>query len=232
MGKEARLWAKEHRDGNKWNIWLALIVVGAISGAATSCISMIFGSSSDPNEVNAIGELLTSIVEVAIIPIQIGLILYIVNLVKGKKYELGQLFSKYSQFVRIFVTSLLQGIFIFLFTLLLIIPGIIRAISYFLVNYILADSDFDDMQPKEILDLSREIMDGHKMEYFTMNLYYFLMMIVGCFTFGILWIWTIPEMNLANAKFATDLLEEYKKNNNKIEKEKIETKKNAEKQED
>ena len=47
---------------------------------------------------------------------QIGLILYIVNLVKGKQFEVGQLFSKYGQFVRIFVTSLLQGIFIFLFT--------------------------------------------------------------------------------------------------------------------
>ena len=42
MRAEVKQWAKEHRDGNKWNIWLALIVVGAISGAATSCISMIF----------------------------------------------------------------------------------------------------------------------------------------------------------------------------------------------
>ena len=63
MGKEARLWAKEHRDGNKWNIWLALIVVGAISGAATSCISMIFGSSSNPHEVSAIGELLNQLLK-------------------------------------------------------------------------------------------------------------------------------------------------------------------------
>ena len=56
-------------------------------------------------------------------------------------------------------------------------------------------------------------MDGHKGEYFCMSLYYFVMMILGIFTLGILWIWTVPQMNLAYVKFATDLLDEYKKNN-------------------
>jgi hypothetical protein len=56
-------------------------------------------------------------------------------------------------------------------------------------------------------------MDGHKSDYFMMSLYYFGMLLLGCFTLGILWIWTIPEMNLAYAKFATNLLEDYKKSN-------------------
>ena len=43
-----------------------------------------------------------------------------------------------------------------------------------------------------------------------MNLYYVLMIFLGGFTFGILWIWTIPEMTLANTKFATTLIDEYK----------------------
>ena len=54
-----------------------------------------------------------------------------------------------------------------------------------------------------------------------MSLYYFFMMLLGCFTLGILWIWIIPEMNLAYVKFATNLLDEYKKEN------KIGTKKEA-----
>lgn len=224
MRAEAKQQAKEHRDGNKWNVWQAILVTSVISGTASGVIGAIFPSTTE--NPNMIGEALSSIAEIALLPITIGLILYMVNLVKGNKFELGQLFSKYSDFVRIFVSNLLVGIFVFLFTLLLIVPGIIRAISYFLVNYILADDDFKGLSGKEILDLSRQIMDGHKSDYFMLNLYYFFMMLLGCFTLGILWIWTVPEMNLANAKFATSLLEEYKKNN-KIEakaEEKVEAK--------
>ena len=54
-------------------------------------------------------------------------------------------------------------------------------------------------------------MDGHKGEYFMLSLYYFGMMLLGCFTLGILWIWTVPEMNLAYVKYATRLLDDYKK---------------------
>ena len=56
-------------------------------------------------------------------------------------------------------------------------------------------------------------MDGHKSDYFVLGLHYVFHMILGIFTLGIYWIWVIPEMNLAFAKYATDLLEDYKKKN-------------------
>jgi uncharacterized membrane protein len=212
MRAEVKKWAKENRDGNKWNVWQVLLISGLISGCASSLITIFFGNPNSP-DASPIASLLDSAVTIALLPMSIGMILYIVNIVKKKKFELSQLFSKYNQFLRIFVTGLIEGLLIFVFTLLLIVPGIIRAISYFLVNYILADSDFDDLSSGEILDLSRKLMDGHKSDYFMMSLYYFGMLLLGCFTLGILWIWTIPEMNLAYAKFATNLLEDYKKSN-------------------
>lgn len=209
MRAEVKQWAKEHRDGNKWNVWKAILIVGIISGVATGIVDFIFPTTTDnPNTINSI---LNSVIEIALVPLTIGQILYIVNIVREKKFEIGQLFSKYSEFLRIFVANLLVGIFVFLFTLLLIVPGIIRAISYFLVNYMLADDDFKDLSGMELLNLSKELMDGHKSDYFMMCLYYFLMILLGCFTLGILWIWTIPEMNLAFAKFATNILDDYKK---------------------
>ena len=216
MGKEARAWAKEHLKGNKWNVWKGVLVVSVISSVA-SFIAQLF-AGPDPNNPSMTSQLLESAFSIAMLPMTIGLIVYIGNLVRGKKFEINQIFSKYSSFVRIFVTSLLEGIIVFLFTLLLIVPGIIRAIAYFLVNYMLADPDFDDKGYKELLDLSKEIMNGHKAEYFGMMMYYFLMMILGCFTLGILWIWTIPEMQLACVKYANELLDEYKKGNKKSSK--------------
>lgn len=257
MRKDAIKWAREHRDGNKWNVWKALLVVGLISGAATGIINALFGGT-DPNQVNPIGSFLSSALNIALLPMSVGLVYYVVNIVKGKKFELGQLFSRYSDFLRIFVSNLLVGIFVFLFALLLIIPGIIRAISYFLVNYILADPDFEKESAGEIPDLSRKIMDGHKGDYFMLNFYYFLIMLLGFIPpiviailipvldltsysvimmllsfipLALLYVWIVPEMNLANAKFATTLLDNYKKEEKKetpkeeVKEEKKETKK-------
>ena len=60
-----------------------------------------------------------------------------------------------------------------IYTLLLIVPGIIRAISYSLVPYILAKGT--DASASEVLDLSAKMMNGHKMDYFILNLSYLLL---------------------------------------------------------
>ena len=144
------------------------------------------------------------------LPMTIGMVFYLINLVHGKKFDIEQIFSKYSDIIRIFLVNVLKSVIVTLYTLLLIIPGIIKSIEYALTDYILADDDFNDLKTKEVLDLSKELMNGHKMEYFMLYLYYTLMIFLGVLTFGILWIWTIPEMTIANAKFATLLLDEYK----------------------
>lgn len=214
MRQEVKTWAKKFKVGNKWNVWQGILVVSVISSIISGVIGAVFPGPS-PQEASATGSLLETIAGIALLPLSIGLIIYMVNIIKGKKFDIAQIFSRYNDFLRIFLTGLLEGIIVFLFTLLLIVPGIVRAVAYSLVQYILADDDFKDLGAKEILDLSKEIMDGHKMDLFLMNLYYFIMIILGIFTFGILWIWVMPEMVLANAKYATDLLDEYKKNNKK-----------------
>ena len=52
MRAEVKQWAKEHRDGNKWNIWQVLLVVGLISGFASGFVNGIFQST--PEEPNMI----------------------------------------------------------------------------------------------------------------------------------------------------------------------------------
>lgn len=59
-------------------------------------------------------------------------------------------------------------IFIFLWTLLLVVPGIIAAISYSQTFYIIAEDS--SIGPMDALRKSREMMDGYKWKYFEMGL--------------------------------------------------------------
>ena len=209
MGSKARIWAGKHLKGNKLNVWSVLLVIEFIFGIASGVI--VTGTDSyEINNQNSLSLLLESALSILMLPMTIGMVFYLINLVHGKKFDIEQIFSKYSDIIRIFLVNVLKSIIVTLYTLLLIIPGIIKSIEYALTDYILADDDFNDLKTKEVLDLSKELMNGHKMEYFMLYLYYTLMIFLGILTFGILWIWTIPEMTIANAKFATLLLDEYK----------------------
>jgi uncharacterized membrane protein len=84
------------------------------------------------------------------------------------------------------VTILLRDLFVLLWTLLLIVPGIIKSISYALVPYILVDSDYDNLFNTEALKKSEKMMYGHKKRYFCLALSFIGWHILGLFTLGIL----------------------------------------------
>lgn len=215
MDLEARAFAKKKLDGNKWNINKVILIIGAISFVVGFVLGLLgFGPQTDFSRAATNNEtvysIVSSLLNVALLPTTIGLCVYVVNLINDKKFEIKQVFSKYSDFVRIFITDFVAGIFILLWSLLLIVPGIIRAIEYSLVNYMLADSKYDDLGTMDLLRKSKQLMYGHRKEWFMMNLYYFGMMLLGIFTLGIYWIWVVPECIMANAKFARTILDKDK----------------------
>lgn len=78
---------------------------------------------------------------------------------------------------------ILQKIIIGLFTILLIIPGIIKAYDYYMVPYILADNP--DMSATEVLKKSKEMMRGHRWNAFVLNLSFLGWQILSKITCGI-----------------------------------------------
>ena len=118
------------------------------------------------------------------------------------KTEVGQLFygfknGKYGSNV---YTMFRKDLSIVLHTLLFIIPGIIKAYSYTFVPYILAENP--DLDTKRVLKLSSEMMNGHKMEFFVLQLSFFGWALLNTITFGVLGIfWVNPYMNVTFAEF-------------------------------
>ena len=91
---------------------------------------------------------------------------------------------------------------IFLWFLLLIVPGIVAALSYSMTFYILADEP--DINAKEALEKSKIMMDGHKMDLFLLGLSFIGWALLCILTLGIGLLWLIPYMNVSAAKFYQD----------------------------
>ena len=120
------------------------------------------------------------------------------------KTEVGQLFygfknGKYGSNV---YTMFMKDLSIFFHVLLLIIPGIIKAYAYAFVPYILAENP--DLVNNRVLKISSEMMDGHKIELFMLELSFIGWAILNVITFGLLGIfWVNPYIHATIAEFYT-----------------------------
>ncbi|MBQ8734573.1 MAG: DUF975 family protein [Bacteroidaceae bacterium] len=128
----------------------------------------------------------------------------------GKEpFKVETLFDGYKDFMRIFGTTLLMNVYIFLWTLLFIFPGIIKSISYSQTYYVLKDNP--ELKFNEAIERSMEMMEGHKMQYFLLMLSFIGWIILIILTCGILSLWVTPYMNATFANYYEYVKEEYEK---------------------
>ena len=134
----------------------------------------------------------------------LGATIYMLDFINDREAKIEVVWSKIKTCKEYIESYLYYAGFIFLYTLLLIVPGIIKMFAYALVPYILADEN-NQLKGKELLDKSESIMNGHKMELFNIFLNYLGWHILAIFTFGILEIWILPEQQLVVTKFLSNL---------------------------
>lgn len=102
---------------------------------------------------------------------------------------------------------LLLGIKIFLWTLLLVIPGIIKAFSYAMTPFILVE--FPELSASQAIQLSRKIMSGRKFDLFYLYLSFIGWFFLCILTLGIGFLWLVPYTTGAVAAFYNDAKEQY-----------------------
>ena len=98
---------------------------------------------------------------------------------------------------------LLVSVYTFLWMLLFIIPGIVKAYSYAMAIYI--SKDKPELSAEECIQESRRMMSGHKGELFLLDLSYIGWGILCILTCGILSLWVAPKMQTAHVLFYEDL---------------------------
>lgn len=135
-----------------------------------------------------------------------GLMSFFLKISRDEEVEFKELFSKMHLFLPYILLSLLVGICIMAGCILFIIPGIILALGY--SQTLLIALENPDIDPIDAMRESRTLMKGHKLDYLILNLSFLGWMIIGIFTFGILYFWLIPYMSVTQMNFYNALLEE------------------------
>lgn len=102
------------------------------------------------------------------------------------------LFSYFPNWKNILKTKVLRTIYEILWTLLLIIPGIIGSYSYAMTDYILAENP--ELSAKEAIARSKAMMEGNRWRLFCLEISFIGGAILSLLTLGIGSLWLIPYM--------------------------------------
>ncbi|MBQ7432327.1 MAG: DUF975 family protein [Lachnospiraceae bacterium] len=131
--------------------------------------------------------------------IQLGYCQYCVKLSLGVDGGVSELFAHKGIIWKAFGLQWFTFLKVFLWSLLLVIPGIIAAYRYAMAPYLMAE--YPDMGISEAIERSKELMDGHKMDLFLLHLSFIGWAFLCIFTLGIGLLWLNPYMNVSEAEF-------------------------------
>ncbi len=136
-------------------------------------------------------------------PMMGGLTIFALAISRNQEAKLDQLFQAFNRFGTYLGAYWLMVLYIILWSLLLIIPGIIAAYAYSLIFFILADEP--SIGISEALKKSKAMMNGYKWKYFCLSFRFFGWVILSILTCGIGFLWLFPYMQVSFAKFYEDL---------------------------
>jgi uncharacterized membrane protein len=137
-------------------------------------------------------------------PLSLGVARFYMAIEKGKKdLNFYMIFDSFKEFKRTFLFHILSTIFIVLWTLLLVVPGIMAAIRYSMAYYLLAENP--EMEAMEALRKSSEMMQGHKLDFFKFCLSFIGWAFLCLITMGIGFLVLIPYFQMSKLYFYRSL---------------------------
>ena len=197
--KEIKIWSKDKIKGKIWKVLPAIFVASIITNLS------FFIDIHSTRVTLPVGSIIFYFVEV-------GLTLFMINFITDKEYKIDDLFTTSKEIKKYMIFGLVKYLYIFLWTLLFIIPGIIKSFAYSMSDLLLLDEKYKDLKETDILKKSEEIMKGHKGELFLLELSFIGWHILAIFTLFILEIWIVPYEQTAKTKYLYNLKNEYENN--------------------
>lgn len=177
-----------------------ILISGAISGGFNLVLN--FSDSGDVSTQSFSGG--SSIVSWLLIPFTIGMAGYFLNHLRGLNPDWKSLYREgLDNYGNYFKVGVVTQLVIFLWSLLFIIPGIIKGYEYYFVHQIMHDNP--NLGQKQARDLSKRMTDGFKSEIFVMNISFILWYILTAFTLGIAYLFVGPYIACTSAMYYENL---------------------------
>lgn len=132
-------------------------------------------------------------------PLSLSLAMIFLRISRNEAIKVEMIFEGFNDFGRNVMAALLISVYTFLWTLLLIVPGIIAAISYSMTYFIMADDP--QINASDAIKASKEMMMGHKTDFFVLMLSFIGWIILGIISFGIGFLWIGSYMQMATTVF-------------------------------
>ncbi|MBE6704186.1 MAG: DUF975 family protein [Ruminococcaceae bacterium] len=122
--------------------------------------------------------------------ITLGLTMIYITIASDWEIEIGDVFKGFNRFFDAFKVQFFVSLFTFLWSLLFIIPGIIKSLSYSMAMYIMADEPGIDAL--DAINKSARMMEGHRMELFLLELSFIGWGLLCVVTLGIASVYVVP----------------------------------------
>uniref|UniRef100_A0AB33J2X0 DUF975 family protein n=1 Tax=Prevotella sp. GTC17259 TaxID=3236795 RepID=A0AB33J2X0_9BACT len=193
--------ALQSLEGNWGNAVIVTVIYLLIASIFQVGLESVLPFSKDISKWS--GGLLSILV---LVPIGWGFLVYFLRLVRHEKLGVKDLFAGFSDYARVLLAMLLKTVYILLWTLLLILPGIYKSLSYALTEYVLLDHP--EMNGEQAIRESMRLMRGKELELFLLGLTFIGWAILAIIPFGLGFIFLIPYMQTALAHFYEDAVKE------------------------
>lgn len=221
--KEFRKKAWDSLKGKYWTGFLACFIVSLASSllSIANSVSSIKQSTLETSDIDIksiIASYMEKPISTAILPVLlvlflllicnplvVGLDAYFIKNTNGSP-KFSEIFSRFKDgYSSTVVTMFLMGLKTFLWTLLFIIPGIIKSYEYAMIPYILADNP--DTNYNEAFSKSKEMMKGNKWKLFKLQFSFIGWYLLSILTLGIGVFFLVPYCSAAEAEFYVALKE-------------------------
>lgn len=214
--KEIRKLAREDLKGNWTTSVLVLFIYSLFMGLLSFCVYFYIGIVASILLCGAL---------------ELGVTIYFFNLRRKPEFaEINNVFEGFKYFTSSLCIYIIRNIFVFLWSLLLIVPGIIKSISYTMSYFVFLDNK--KLSANDCIKKSKELMKGHKWEYFVLYLSFIGWFLLGLLTFGIGLFWVDAYFYTAKMNFYEKILNEYNEKNSAHEEKSLDIEKQEEKQEE
>lgn len=221
--KELRARAWNSLKGKYWKAFLVVLVLGLLVSAGTGLVSYAQSMTAmvnevDPSQMDSVMELGAMVITVAALVFCIvGLL---ISIFIGSAATVGQshyfikntnanpsfadAFSGFKvKYRRNIGTLFVMGIKLALWSLLLVIPGVIKSFEYAIIPYILADDA--EISSKDAFKKAKAMMKGNKWRLFKLNFSFIGWELLCGLTLGLGTFFLLPYIHAANAEFYAEL---------------------------